>query len=169
MANYGVGRAMREGAALQRLGTSVLGTFFRTAEVALAAPLVVAARASRMHDSAADPLQVENLRMVTEKIEAAMLTGGPMLKGVLAWQREAFRIWQEVSADGLRNVRRLNAARSPAEVQSALGEAWQTAAIRAQSAALRAGRGQAALASGLLAPYNRRVSGNARRLHRRSR
>ena len=170
MATYGPGRAARDGAALQRLGTSLFGTLAKTMEVAMAAPLVIAARTSRMQDGAADPARAdhaENLLMVTEKVEAAMLTGAPVLKSMITWQRETARFWQGAAADHLRTAQRLSAARSPVEAGTVLTEAWQGLAIRAQDAALRAARGQAALARGVVAPYHSRVNGNARRLDRR--
>lgn len=159
--------AARNAATVQRLGSQMVGTMARSTELAMAAPLVIAARMLRMHDSALDPGQVENMRMVTEKIEAAVATGTPLLKAMVACQREVVRFYQEAAADGVRNAQRLARARSPVDAAGALVESWQTAAARAESAALRAGRAQAAFASGMLAPYHSRVAGNARRLGKR--
>lgn len=155
--------------AAARLWTSSLRTLTRTAQAAAAMPFVIGTRAAMLHEAVSDPLQAdhgENLRMVTEKVEAALLAGPAVATGALAWQREAWRALEEIWQDGARTATALTRARTPLEAMTVVSSAAGTAMQRAGAASLRAASDQARVARNVLSPYNTRISANARRLER---
>lgn len=158
--------------AAARLWTSSLRTLTRTAEAAAAMPFVIGTRTAMLHEAVSDPLQTDHAeypRMVTEKIEAALLAAPALATGALAWQREGWRALEEICQDGARTATALTRARTPLEAMTVLSSAAGTALQRAGAASLRAASDQARFARDILTPYNTRISANARRLERAGR
>lgn len=160
-------RNAREAARMMRLGTLLVDYVVDMLEMASAVPAVMAQRVTRFQGGLCEPGSAdhaENLRMVSEKAEAAALTGPALFAGTVAWQRASLHFWQEAMLDGWQTSQKLAACRSPLAVPAVLTGAWESAAGRARNAGLRAARDQITLVSEVLEPYHSRVTANARRL-----
>jgi hypothetical protein len=148
---------MRRSVRRTRRGAAALLLATRAAELALAAPFVVATRTARLVASGTSPTaadRAEQLRMVSEKVEA--FTAGwtamamRMHRVQVEWALAALRAW-------------LDAWRFPVSVRPPVSLAQSTAATR------RLVRGWHDVANAGLAPVHRAATRNARRLSQRKR